>query len=86
MQVLAARLQAAAEKKLTPPAQGAPRRSVTCDRLRAHPHLAKFPREPHYRSPHRLQANQPDAVLAGDMDGLLDALVGADRQAWLAAE
>jgi peptide chain release factor 1 len=86
MQVLAARLQAAAEEEAdAAAAQGRAAQIRTVDRserIRTY----NFPEN--RITDHRIgyKANNLDAVLAGDMDGLLDALVGADRQARLAAE
>ena len=86
MQVLAARLQAAAEEEAdAAAAQGRAAQVRTVDRserIRTY----NFPEN--RITDHRIgyKANNLDAVLAGDMDGLLDALVGADRQARLAAE
>jgi peptide chain release factor 1 len=86
MQVLAARLQAAAEEEAeAAAAQGRAAQIRTVDRserIRTY----NFPEN--RITDHRVgyKANNLDAVLAGDMDALLDALVAADRQARLAAE
>ncbi len=86
MQVLAARLQAAAEEEAeAAAAQGRAAQIRTVDRserIRTY----NFPEN--RITDHRIgyKANNLDTVLAGDMDALLDALVAADRQARLAAE
>ncbi|MFC0313476.1 peptide chain release factor 1 [Gordonia phosphorivorans] len=83
MQVLAARLQAAAdEEKAAEAAAGRAAQIRTVDRserIRTY----NFPEN--RISDHRIgfKANNLDAVLAGEMDALLDALVEADKQARL---
>lgn len=86
MQVLAARLQAAAEEEAqAAAAQGRAAQIRTVDRserIRTY----NFPEN--RIADHRIgyKANNLDAVLGGEMDGLLDALVAADRQARLEAQ
>ncbi|MFT4396565.1 peptide chain release factor 1 [Gordonia lacunae] len=86
MQVLAARLQSAAEEEAeAAAAQGRAAQIRTVDRserIRTY----NFPEN--RITDHRIgyKANNLDAVLAGDMDNLLDALVAADRQARMEAE
>ncbi|MDY6810886.1 MAG: peptide chain release factor 1 [Actinomycetota bacterium] len=86
MQVLAARLQLAAEEEAeAAAAEGRAAQIRTVDRserIRTY----NFPEN--RISDHRIgyKANNLDAVLAGDMDALLDALIAADRQARLEAE
>jgi peptide chain release factor 1 len=86
MQVLAARLQAAAEEAASAEAsQGRAAQIRTVDRserIRTY----NFPEN--RITDHRIgyKASNLDAVLAGDMDALLDALGAADRQARLEAE
>ncbi|MFT4200737.1 peptide chain release factor 1 [Gordonia sp. (in: high G+C Gram-positive bacteria)] len=86
MQVLAARLQAAAEEEAAAAAaEGRAAQIRTVDRserIRTY----NFPEN--RIADHRIgyKANNLDSVLAGDMDALLDALVEADKQARLAAE
>ena len=86
MQVLAARLQAAAEEAADAEASAGSAsqvRTVDCsERIRTYNY-------PENRiTDHRIgyKAHNLDAVLDGDMDALLDALAAADRQARLAAE
>jgi peptide chain release factor 1 len=86
MQVLAARLQAAAEEAANSEAsEGRAAQIRTVDRserIRTY----NFPEN--RITDHRIgyKASNLDAVLAGDMDSLLDALRAADRQARLEAE
>jgi len=86
MQVLAARLQAAAEEEAeAAAAEGRAAQIRTVDRserIRTY----NFPEN--RITDHRIgyKANNLDAVLAGDMDALLDALSAADRQARMEAE
>ena len=86
MQVLAARLQSAAEEEAeAAAAQGRAAQIRTVDRserIRTY----NFPEN--RITDHRIgyKASNLDAVLAGDMDNLLDALVAADRQARMEAE
>jgi len=86
MQVLAARLQAAREEAAdAEAAEGRAAQVRTVDRserIRTY----NFPEN--RITDHRIgyKAHNLDAVLAGDMDALLDALVAADRQARLQAE
>ncbi|WP_168699512.1 peptide chain release factor 1 [Gordonia paraffinivorans] len=86
MQVLAARLQAAAEEEAeAAAAEGRAAQIRTVDRserIRTY----NFPEN--RITDHRIgyKANNLDAVLAGDMDPLLDALSAADRQARMEAE
>ncbi|MEO9328161.1 peptide chain release factor 1 [Gordonia aurantiaca] len=86
MQVLAARLQAAAEEEAeAAAAEGRHAQIRTVDRserIRTY----NFPEN--RITDHRIgyKANNLDAVLAGDMDALLDALAAADRQARMEAE
>ncbi|MGV9713436.1 peptide chain release factor 1 [Gordonia sp. NPDC003424] len=86
MQVLAARLQSAAEEEAeAAAAQGRAAQIRTVDRserIRTY----NFPEN--RITDHRIgyKANNLDAVLNGEMDALLDALVAADRAARLAAE
>lgn len=86
MQVLAARLQSAAEEAAdAEAAQGRAAQIRTVDRserIRTY----NFPEN--RITDHRIgfKANNLDAVLNGEMDALLDALVAADRQARLEAE
>ena len=86
MQVLAARLQAAAEEEAeAAAAEGRAAQIRTVDRserIRTY----NFPEN--RITDHRIgyKANNLDAVLAGDMDTLLDALSAADRQARMEAE
>ncbi|GAB39166.1 MULTISPECIES: peptide chain release factor 1 [Gordonia] len=86
MQVLAARLQSAAEEEAdAAAAEGRAAQIRTVDRserIRTY----NFPEN--RITDHRIgyKANNLDAVLNGDMDALLDALVAADRQARLEAE
>ncbi|GAA3962177.1 peptide chain release factor 1 [Gordonia caeni] len=86
MQVLAARLQAAAEEeKAAEAAAGRAAQIRTVDRserIRTY----NFPEN--RITDHRIgyKANNLDSVLAGDLQALLDALVEADRQARLAVE
>ncbi|MFZ2509607.1 MAG: peptide chain release factor 1 [Gordonia sp. (in: high G+C Gram-positive bacteria)] len=83
MQVLAARLQAAAEEQAAAEAsagRAAQIRTVDrSERIRTY----NFPEN--RITDHRIgyKANNLDAVLAGDMEALLDALVEADKQARL---
>jgi len=86
MQVLAARLQSAAEEEAeAAAAEGRAAQIRTVDRserIRTY----NFPEN--RITDHRIgyKANNLDAVLAGDMDNLLDALVAAERQARMEAE
>lgn len=86
MQVLAARLQSAAEEEAdAAAAEGRAAQIRTVDRserIRTY----NFPEN--RITDHRIgyKANNLDAVLNGDMDALLDALTAADRQARLEAE
>ncbi len=86
MAVLAARLQALAEEEAAAAAsEGRAAQIRTVDRserIRTY----NFPEN--RIADHRIgyKANNLDAVLGGDMDSLLDALVEADKQARLAAE
>lgn len=86
MAVLAARLQAQAEEEAAAAAsEGRAAQIRTVDRserIRTY----NFPEN--RIADHRIgyKANNLDAVLGGDMDALLDALVEADKQARLAAE
>ncbi|MDL9946046.1 peptide chain release factor 1 [Gordonia sp. ABSL11-1] len=86
MQVLAARLQSAAEEEAeAAAAQGRAAQIRTVDRserIRTY----NFPEN--RITDHRIgyKANNLDAVLGGDMDAMLDALVAADRAARLEAE
>ncbi|GAC54222.1 peptide chain release factor 1 [Gordonia amicalis] len=86
MQVLAARLQSAAEEEAeAAAAEGRAAQIRTVDRserIRTY----NFPEN--RITDHRIgyKANNLDAVLAGDMDNLLDALVTAERQARMEAE
>ncbi|MFW0784222.1 peptide chain release factor 1 [Gordonia sp. CPCC 206044] len=86
MQVLAARLQSAAEEEAdAAAAEGRAAQVRTVDRserIRTY----NFPEN--RITDHRIgyKANNLDAVLDGEMDALLDALVAADRQARLEAE
>ncbi|MGV9673103.1 MULTISPECIES: peptide chain release factor 1 [unclassified Gordonia (in: high G+C Gram-positive bacteria)] len=86
MQVLAARLQSAAEEEAeAAAAEGRAAQIRTVDRserIRTY----NFPEN--RITDHRIgyKANNLDAVLSGDMDALLDALVAADRQARLEAQ
>ena len=86
MQVLAARLQAAAEDEAdAAAAEGRAAQIRTVDRserIRTY----NFPEN--RITDHRIgyKANNLDAVLDGDMDALLDALVAADRQARLESQ
>ena len=86
MQVLAARLQAAAEEEAdAAAAEGRAAQIRTVDRserIRTY----NFPEN--RITDHRIgyKANNLDAVLNGDMDALLDALVAADRRSRLEAE
>lgn len=86
LQVLAARLQSAAEEQAQAAAaqdRAAQIRTVDrSERIRTY----NFPEN--RITDHRIgyKANNLDAVLGGDMDALLDALVAADRQARLEAQ
>ena len=85
-QVLAARRKAATEEQAqAAAAQGRAAQIRTVDRserIRTY----NFPEN--RIADHRIgyKANNLDAVLGGEMDGLLDALVAADRQARLEAQ
>ncbi len=86
MQVLAARLQAAAEEAADAEASAGRASQVrTVDRSER---IRTYNYPENRITDHRIgyKAHNLDAVLDGDMDALLDALAAADRQARLAAE
>ena len=86
MQVLAARLQAAAEEKAQAEAsEGRTAQVRTVDRSER---IRSYNYPENRVTDHRIgyKSNNLDAVLDGDLDALLDALVAADKQARLEAQ
>jgi len=83
MQVLAARLQAAAEEEAA--AEAAAGRAAQIRTVDRSERIRTYNFPENRITDHRIgyKANNLDSVLAGDMEALLDALVAADRQARL---